>query len=447
MFTKIFQVVRKNPELGVSFRRKILGLSQLEGGFNALMIGCAETFALYYAVKRGLSKQDFALISTLPIVFGALANWAIPRLVESRYLKRSLLAVVFIQILGVLGLYFSVNASNHFWWILISLSLYWIGGMSATHLWIDWISGWLPADRMNRYLSRRNGFTAFVTVIGYLLAAYWVHLDERISSYQFVFGLALLSRMMSWLILSYQATPQNPKIEKSKPFKLSEALKSKSILIMISFTILFRFVAYMASPFFLPYMVDELHFTLMDYAWISAVPFIAKALLLAQWGEAVRSYRPFIGLQTAMILLGLVSLAWTFTTHMGLLTIIEVFSGISWGGFELGGILILYNFAPRRSRSLIGFYLALLHTSGLLGSLVGSHLLESGWTSVELFRFSGVTRLTVAFLFVIVGLQVEEMKVGLRVYGEFFVTALSLRGSLVSLGRIFPVVHRSKKRN
>ena len=179
MLTGVIKIFQRR-EAHISLRRKTLGFSQLEAGLYALMVGCSETFALYYAVKRGIAQQDFAVISSVPILLGAIANWLIPQFVPTRFVKHALLLTVFTQICGLAGLFHSVGAENHFAWILISLSLYWIGGLAANPLWIDWMSGWLPQERLSRYLSRRNGFVALMTVIAYLLAAVWIHQSSSI---------------------------------------------------------------------------------------------------------------------------------------------------------------------------------------------------------------------------------------------------------------------------
>jgi MFS family permease len=446
MFTRIFKITRKNPDLGVSLRRKTLGFSHIEASLYAIMVGCAEVFALYYAVKRGLDKSQLALLSTVPIVLGSISNWLVPQNVKNKHLKKALLTVVFIQLIGVLGLFHSVGEADYFKWILVSLSLYWIGGMAAGPMWIDWMSGWLPKEKVGRYLSKRNGFTSLITVIAYLSAASFIYRNDEFSQYQFVFGAAFCCRSLSWLILFFQPQPTVIENESSKAFGLLKALQSKPIWLMILFTVLFRFVASVASPFFLPYMVNELHFSLLDYAWITAIPFLSRSLFLVQWGEAARSFRPIIGTQIAMFLLSLVCLLWTYTSNLTLLTFIEGFSGIAWAGIEFCGLVILYGFAPRKARGLVGFHMAFFHFATMLGALVGSELLRSGMTSIELFRLSSVLRLIVGIAFVTAGYHIADIKVSPKHYGKFLMMALSLRSSIFVLSRILPLPLNTRAR-
>jgi MFS family permease len=435
MFTKIVNITRKNPNLGVSERRKIFALSQLEGALNAAMVGGCEIFSLYYAVRKGIAKQDLAIISTMPMLLGALANWIIPQRVSSNKIKTVLLCAVFTQLIGVAGLFFSVTSDDYFGWILISLSLYWIGNMTASPLWTDWMSGWLPEEKLGRYLSRRNGVMALITVLAYFAAAFWIYRNENTKQFLVVFGAAFACRLISFSILAWQPSPPGFENENSQAFKLSKALKAKPIWLMIFFTVVFRFVASISSPFFLPYMIDQLHFSLFDYAWITAVPYISRALFLKQWGEAVESFRPFVGLQVGMLISAAVCLLWTFTVDVGALTFIEGLSGIAWAGIEFCGLVILYNFAPRRARGLMGFHLSLYHGATLAGSLIGSRILQTGMPFLNLATLSAGLRFSAASAFILVSFTVPEMRASLKLYQRFFVTALSLKPSFFILGR------------
>lgn len=436
MITAIIRKTRQNPSLGISTRRKTLAFSHIEGGLHAAMVGACEIFSLYYAVKRGFADGELALISTAPMALGALSNWLVPQYVRHHRLKFFLLLSVFTQILGLGGLTYSVSVDRPFWWILISLSLYWIGGMTASPLWIDWMSGWLPNDRIGRYLSRRNGYSAFVSVLAYFGAALWIYKNEIVLQFQTVFAVALFCRLTSLGLLSIQRQPSDTHLDFSEPSKIAKALASNPIWSMILFSVVFRFVASIASPFFLPYMVNEIHFSLFSYAWITIVPYVARALFLNPWGEAVRSFRPFVGLQIAMLISSFVAAAWTFTSHLGMLTVVEGLSGIAWAGVEFCALVILYNFAPRKARGLIGFHLALFHGATLVGAVVGAKILQSGMPSLDLFRLSAALRLIVAVGFIAMGFYIPELRNSFRVYGKFFVSALSFRPSIEVLKRV-----------
>src|SRR5262245_56110437 len=129
-----------------SLRRKSLALSYLEGSLYSVMVGSAETFAIVYAVKRGLSVTEIGFVSTLPILLGAIANWIVPMFVTPQRVKPSILACVSVQVVGIVGLVLSTFTNKPAYPLLISLSLYWIGGAAAGPIWLDWMSNWLPRE-------------------------------------------------------------------------------------------------------------------------------------------------------------------------------------------------------------------------------------------------------------------------------------------------------------
>jgi len=436
--------VSKNTQ---SLRRKTLNWSQAEGGFYAIMAGSSETFAFYYAVKQGLDEFQLATLTMLPVLIGAFGNWMIPRLVKDSQLKRALLTLVTLQIIGLIGLFYSVQEQNHFPWILASMILYYLGGMSAGPIWIDWISGWLPTDRMGRYLSRRNSFVAAVTLLTFLLISFLVNRSESLRVFQFVFGIAILARVGSWGLLCFQKNPPLLRLEKHKSLSFHEMRSIAPLAIAILFTAAFRLASNIAAPFFLPYMLSNLHFSLLQYATITAVPYVGRALFLARWGETTRSLRPFIGLQIALVVISFVALAWSLTTTFWMLCAIEFASGVFWGGYELCTVLIFQNFAPRQARGLIGFHTAVSNLTALSGAYLGSFFIHTGANYLEIFEISFTFRGAIALFYILMSLRMPELRVSYKIYGEFLTSVLSLRPTLANVGRIIPARRRKEISN
>src|SRR5687767_8498229 len=87
--------------------REFLRLSFIEGFFYALMVSTSESFALFYSVKLGLGHLQLAVITTMPLLFAAIAQWIIPRKVGGKSLPWGILMGMFVQLLGLLGLLYS----------------------------------------------------------------------------------------------------------------------------------------------------------------------------------------------------------------------------------------------------------------------------------------------------------------------------------------------------
>ncbi len=416
-----------------SLRRRTLRLSIVEGLFYAVMVGTSETFVMFYAVKQGLNEREIGIVATAPVLLGAIANWVFPMIVREKFLKPAILSAISIQILGLLGLFGSVYVAHPFQWIFASLCLYWIGGMASTPFWLDWMIHWLPPERWGRYLSRRTALVALAVLAPFLATASIVYRISSIEIFKWLFLVAAFARFISLLLLSVQASPHPLRRKKQMASTPLSVWKSPPILLTIIFTILFRFVSNIASPYFPPYMIHQLKFPLLYYAILTAVPFIGRSLFLARWGEAIRTFRPFIGLQIAMFMISLICLLWTLTRNLGVLCSIEVFSGIFWGGFELATVLIIQSFSPGNSRTLIGLHVVLMNTATIGGALLGAEWLQQGFSYHDIFRASSFLRFAVTALFVVATLRLSETKTPIRVYGEFFTSIMSIRPSLTDI--------------
>jgi len=426
-----------------STRRVSLRLSIWEGCFYAVMVGASESLALFLAVKRGATAPELAVLTTLPVLLGAFSQWVVPFFVRLENLKRTMLIFIGIQMVGLLGLVFAAVAPNPFPYFLGSLSLYWVGGLTCGPLWLDWISNWLPRNRMSRFLSRRNSLLAFVTLASYLVSTTFIYFSKSYKGFACVFALALVARLLSWSTMFRQKSPPLP--TRDTPFRpvVPESGHGRVVVLCILFTVLFKFTVNLSSPFFLPYTVKDLHFDLWQYTLLTAVPFVGRFAFLSQWGEASKSFRPMVGLQIAMVLIAVNPSLWTYNQNLGYLMTLELFSGALWGGFDLCVVLIIQSYWHGSARKILGLHLSLMSVASLYGARIGAAWHEGGLSFEEIFVRSSNLRAIVAFTCVIALVGLKETRIPLKSYGNFLSTALSLRLSFDNIGRMLPL--RRKK--
>ncbi len=417
-------------------------MSYIEGAFYALMVGTAETFALFYAVKSQLTTSQIAMLSTLPILLGALAQWIVPNRIPNTSLKNAMLGFMGVQILGLCGLLYSFHTTHIYECLLLALSAYWIGGLVCGPLWLDWISAWLGPAAFCRYLSRRNGFVSLLTLVGYLGAALVIYRSQSLEIFQVAFSIGIVARCCSWVTMFFQPSAAISRHSAQSPTVVPNHSESRVIFWVMTFTVIFKFAVNIASPFFLPYMVNELKFSLLTYVLLTAVPFVGRSLFLASWGEAARSIRPLIGLPITMVGIAVGPVLWTFTQRVEFLTLFEFASGLLWGGFDLCAVLIVQNFWAGNARKFLGMHLALMSLASLLGASLGAELLHSGFSYMDLYLFSSNIRILNALLFILILTRFATTRTSLRVYGDFLSTVLSIRPSFANIGRLIPVRRR-----
>jgi MFS family permease len=424
----------------LALRRRALRQTYFDAFFTAVMIGTAESFAIFFGVEHGLTLSQLALVSTLPILVGAIAQWLVPLFVPQNRLRQTILVSVAVQILGLVGLFFSVFTGRIFEGLLAALSLYWIGGMIGGPLWLDWVAGWMPHKSFSRFLSRRNAFASFSTLAAYLVTALIVNAHPSAHAFEVVFLVAALARVASWITLFKQVEPSSHARSVATDIKAPEHWSSKPVLVILVTTVLFKFAANVSSPFFTPYMLNELHFDLLHYVGITAIPFVGRFLFLSRWGEAAKDIRPFIGLQISMLLISVSPVLWTFTKNYQCLFGFEFVSGLMWGGFDLCSVLIVQNFWPGSARRFLGAQLALMSVAALAGAWMGSWLVEhKGVGYHDIFVLSSDLRVITTLIFALCVFWLKDMRSSLKVYGDFLATVLTLRPSFANIGRVIPL--------
>jgi len=412
----------------VSARRQTLSFTYVEGALWAIMVATAESYALYFAILRGLTSTEVAVLTTVPILLGALMNWLMPFLITTRYLKLGVLTCIFLQVMGLGALVLSVDSEHYGIVTFIGLSLYWMGGMGATPLWMDWVAGWLPRDKFGRFYTRRSSILSFVTAVFFVAAGYLIYRSPTLNIFYFIFGLAFLARFISFgFLMAQESPPWKPKQLLAEIDKNPRVWSWTTIWTVIIFAALFKLVANIGSPFFLPYMMNELQLDAVQIALVNGMSFLGLGLFVASFGEALISFRAVTGLQIAMVLAALNCLLWTFFTNIFAIATLQLFSGINWTIFDFACVLIIQSNFPNGARRVLGIQMALASLATILGSLVGSWLLNSGASSIEVFEISAFLRFFVAFCFLGYFYRSSELRIPLKTYRDFLKTAFSIR--------------------
>lgn len=441
----------QGPSLVKSIR-KVIARTYFEGSLYAIMAGGAESFALYYAVKRNFTLEQIALLTTLPVVLGSLAQIGVPYFVKTREkLSFALKSSFFIQILGLALMVYTCFLPNDtaYLTLLTSLSFYWIGGLCANPLWLDWISGFVPPNTMHNFLSRRNAFISIVTLAAYILTAYVLNSKTLSDSFVYVFFAALTARSLG-LSFQWKLSKINPifteKVEKeSKPRGIP--LK-RAVYIAIFGSFLFRSMVFVASPFFLPYMIGEMKLSLMEYSVLTALPFIGRFLFLAGWGQASINLKLFIGLELACFGLALSPLTWVISNSLYIIGISQLIIGLLWGGYEISQVLIIQKYWPGSTLKMLGFHLALSNIGSVVGAWLGAKYLNIIGSYHDLFVLSMQLRILAALIMFYGFLQLKETRFRSKAYTDFLFASLSLRPTADFLGRLVfvrkrksPVIH------
>lgn len=421
-------------------------LTFLEGVFFATMVASSESYALYYFTKKGLSDLEVAILSNFPLLCAAFTQLILPRIIRDSKLSLGIIIAYFIQILGLAGLCYSAMVSYTFSLLLLSLVCYWTGGQNSGLFWMDWISHYIPSRDFAQFISRRNAIIVATTLLLYLTISVVV---RHSGFFYLVFFIGMLARSIS-LLLQYFLfrCVKDFSVKKMVIAEEGDELKpetKKILLIFFFWTGLLKFSTHISSCFFIPYMIYDLKLTLVGYVILTAIPYLGRALFLQNWGKASKGHRSFWGIQLSCIMVSTFPALWTLSDNYIFLMLLQLLSGMFWGGHELSLILMVQSVTYAKTRKWMGYHQAFMAVCTVLGAIIGAILLKNNFSYHFVFNLSSSCRFICTFFFLFHIHQYKEYALNWRVSKVFLYTILSLRPSLASIGRVILPLRTERK--
>ncbi len=361
-------------------------LSLVEGLFLALMLGLGgESYFVLDVIRLSGTRHEQGLVVTLPLFLGALGPLFVLRLLYGARRRKSL---VLAATLGQAASLFLIAVSDFFAFSTPALliggaSLYQVFGQAVGTGWASWFGDLVPESSRGRTFARRNRWIYVVTCLGLAAGGGLLELCEPGRSarataggrgFALVFALAGLARVVSAFLLA--ASPEPAFGGLTRPVRVLRFLRTErgsGIGRMMLSTAALFFTVYVASPYFLPYMKNELSFSYAEVQAAQIAIVLLKVLFAPLWGRSIDQFgaRPVFGLTS--VLLSLVPLPWLWASGLGWVLFAQSFSGLSWAGYEVAVFALALERTPKRMRPHVFAVQALLNGSAqLLGSQAGA---------------------------------------------------------------------------
>ena len=392
--------------------RRSLRYSLGDGFCWSLTVGFAELYFSPFALFQGAANVLLGLITTLPQFLGSLFQLSSSFLVrKSGSRKRFILWGLFAQgaALAAVGLSYQWSRFS-LWVLLMALIVYWGAWLTITPAWQSWLADLVPSEERGRYFGRRNRliqattFAAFVVGGGIL---YGMSQDPSTTYLGFLFLLALgvIGRFGSALFIRKQAdiSLQDRRGERIAWRELLTRREFANYRWFLGYTALISLAVQIAGPFFLPYLLQELHFSYLQFMGLIAIFVAAKSLFSPWWGRVADRYgarKPFI---LASFVLAATPLLWLPAANFYYLMAIQIAAGWAWAGFEICSFNFLLEATPSRERmpSLAVYQLTMgigMVLGSILGGLLAQTSLVTGATYRNLFLISGIARYLLSFV-------------------------------------------------
>jgi MFS family permease len=385
--------------------RDSLKYSILDGAFYSVMFGFGDTYINPFAVSLKFSERQIGLLTALPGLSQAIAQYHAPGITSSAGRKKTMVAAVLLHGLMWLPislLYFFRGAPPLF--LIAFFSLYSVFGSLASPAWSSIMGQYIPPDKRGAYFSWRNKLLGIITLTSSFAAGLVIYLLNF--GFAIIFAVAMLCRLVSFYFLTGYYEPR------AKPITIPELNilrhlrhpfkgNFKRFIVIIC---LMNFSVYLSASFFPFYMLRDLGFNYLTYTIITTTATFTMFLTLRLWGRYADRFGNLAVIKISSILLAAVPLLWTISRSVPYLVVVQMIGGIGWGGFTLATVNFVYD-ASSEEKQIANFaYMNMatglgLFAGSILGGIALPHLpVVFGYRVLTLFAVSAVFRTVVVFM-------------------------------------------------
>ncbi len=264
------------------------------------------------------------------------------------------------------------------------------------------MSDHIPRLSRGRYFGWRNRLLGTITVICAFLAGFILNIfgKESYIGFAIIFGLACISRFISWYFLTKMYEPPI-KITVEHYFnfwdfikKIKESNFAKFVVYVSSLS----FCVNIAAPFFAVYMLRSLNFSYATYMIIVITATVTTLLTINIWGRHADRVGNLKVIRLASFFIPIIPILWLFSHEVYYLVLIQIFAGFFWAGFNLSvSNFILDAVMPEKRTRCIAYFNVINGTAICTGALLGGLLANIlpfifGHRLLALFLLSGVMR-------------------------------------------------------
>jgi len=349
----------------------------VEGGFQALAQGLGEAYLGAFALRLGAGGLSLGLVATLPTAAGSMAQTAARRERAGHGVARAFIARAWsAQALGYasLGLCLLLTPALAVPALCALAFLAWGCGGMANPAWTSLVSGVVPRARHGWFFGRRGalqqvGMLAAILGGAALLSAMTERGSEGIG-FALLFVLAGIARLAGAGVLVRVPALEapGPRPSRARGFGILRASGKFRRLALYLWCL--HLATCVSTPFFVPYMLDELRFSYALIGALVATPAIVKVCTLRLWGRLADRLGPGPLLRATGWLVVIVPGLWIVSRSPLWILAAQIYSGIVWGAFELAQASSILQATRGRQRA-VALFNAVDGGVMIAGSLLG----------------------------------------------------------------------------
>lgn len=371
------------------------------------MNATGDNFLNAFGVFLQASAMQLSLLTALPQLTGAslqfVSVWAAGYVSRQRLVVATAAAqaVVVLCIASLAALLWRDGAAMN---VLILLAvLYHAANYVILPHWRAWMGGLVPAARRGVFFAARTKITMGVSLAVFVGGGLLLTLSEKLGWVGFgfaaLFGAASIGRAISALLF-YKMHDPEPHPHMSEPKVIQGTLKqSAHAWTDKTFRNYSLFVAGMqgtvaiSAPFFAVHMLNNLRFSYLEFCLNNVASIATQFVTLSVWGRISDAFGNRLVMIITSCIIPTLPLWWLVSPNFYYLLLVQVLSGLAWGGFSLSTANYLYDIRPHRSN--FATYAALQSAVGAGMIFIGA--VFGGWVAKNVEQMAQLIELDLAY--------------------------------------------------
>ena len=390
-----------------------------DGACQAITQGSGEQFLSAFALLLHANAFQLSLLSALPQLIGTSAQLASVKLLRWFPDRKTLIhtgtigqALAWIPIV-LFPLLFREHAPEL---VILGTALYFACSQFTMPTWNSFIADHLDQHERGVYFARRAKIMASLSFValctaGWLLSL-WQHHPLAWIGFALIFTLAGAARLVSAMALTQvEDVHHAAHMEPQQGFRKFLASTSRSFRQFLLFSGLMHAAVLIAGPFFVVYMLRDLHWSYLTYGTWLAAGILGQLVTLEAWGQFGDRYGNKALLTVTGFMVPFLPMLYLAGTNFGFLVAVNFLGGVTWGGLALGLQNYVFDAVGQADRAkAVATYSTINAVGWCVGAFTGSWLvgilpshIKLAPLSVELasnlplvFFVSGILRLVVS---------------------------------------------------
>lgn len=369
-----------------------------EGALCSVMSGGGETYLSAFALLLHANPFQIALLAALPQIVGTGSQLLSVKVLQRRKARKPLIligaagqAIAWLP-LFILPMLFPTQAA---WLLLTAAMFYFAMGHFTAPAWNSLITDLVEADQRGTYFAWRTKVAALASFLALAGAGLVLSVSENWKNpalgFGIIFFIAAVARSLSTRYLARMKEPPLPE-SREPELGVREFLqheRSGMFRRFLVFSGCFHVATMISGPFFVVYLLRDLHLTYLRYClWLSA-PIVAQLVSLQEWGRIADKF----GNKKVLVVTGLaipvIPMLYLVSTDWPVLVAINFLSGILWPGFSLSLQNYVFDVVPAPDRAKgVAIYNGVNAAGAAAGAMLGSWLAAVAQPEILLFGFT-----------------------------------------------------------